>query len=281
MSRTSKSGCGLCGMGSDPKIARAAPHFWEEPCISGEKGSGTVFFSGCSLKCVFCQNGKISSGGCGKTVSVERLREIYFELIEKGVHNINLVNPTHFTHCIARSLASPLPAPVVWNSGGYDSADTLRAIEGKVQIFLPDMKYMDAKLAARYSGAPDYPEVSKAAILEMFRQTGRYALDADGVMTRGVMIRHLVLPGALDNTKSVIDWVSDTFKPGDVMFSLMSQFTPTAGCVGYPEINRRLTEDEHAAAIEYLSLSGIEDGFYQELGSASDAYIPEFDLSGV
>ena len=275
------AGNGICGMGENPVLARAGIHKWEEPCISGERGSGTVFFSGCSLKCVFCQNYKISTECFGKEVSVSRLREIYFKLIDQGVHNINLVNPTHFAHAVIESLQRPIPVPVVWNSGGYDKVETIRALEGKVQIYLPDMKYISSSLAEKYSAAPDYPEVAKKAIWEMFRQVGPYEMDECGILQKGVMIRHLVLPGEIENTMDVIDWVAETFKPGDVLFCLMSQFTPTENCGAYPEINRPLTQIEHEMAVSYLSTSGIEDGFYQDLESASESFIPVFDLTGI
>ena len=185
---------GFCRMGENPRVARAALHFWEEPCISGTRGSGAVFFSGCSLRCVFCQNQEISAGGFGKDISVERLREIFDELIARGAHNINLVNPTHFAGAIAEALDKPLPVPVVYNSGGYDRVETLRMLDGKVQVYLPDMKYAQAELGARYARADDYPEFAKAAIQEMVRQTGPYQLDENGMLVSGVLIRHLVLP---------------------------------------------------------------------------------------
>ena len=279
--RNDVGGFGVCAMGESPVIARAAKHMWEEPCISGENGSGTVFFSGCSLKCVFCQNEKISAGGFGAPVTHERLREIFSELIADGVHNINLVNPTHFSEAVIKALSEPLPVPVVWNCGGYDDVETLKRLNGRVQIYLPDMKYALSAPAAKYSKAPDYPETAKAAISEMFRQTGPYVMGDDGLLKSGVIIRHLVLPGQLENTFRVIDWVEKTFRPGDVLFSLMSQFTPTEKCSAYPEINRTLTQEEHDAAVAYLLDSDIEDGFFQELESASDSFVPDFDLTGV
>ena len=272
---------GVCQSGENPKIARAALHHWEEPVISGDRGSGTVFFSGCSLKCVFCQNTDISHGNFGKTVSAERLREIFFELIEKGAHNINLVNPTHWASPILKALEAPLPVPVVYNTGGYDSVSTLRRFEGKVNIYLPDMKYADGSIAAKYSKAADYPETAKAAILEMYRQAGNYEIDDDGIMRRGVIIRHLILPENLENTFRVIDWVSETFSPGQVLFSLMSQFTPAGDLTAFPELQRRFTQDEYDACYDYLADSDIEEGFFQELSSAREEYIPPFNLEGV
>ena len=272
---------GVCQSGSLPKIARAALHHWEEPCISGDRGSGTVFFSGCSLKCVFCQNTDISHGNFGKTVTAERLREIFFELIEKGAHNINLVNPTHWASPVLKALEEPLPVPVVYNTGGYDKVDTLRLFDGKISIYLPDMKYASGDIAAKYSKAADYPEAAKAAIKEMFRQVGSYEIDDDGIMRRGVIIRHLILPNNLENTFRVIDWVEKTFSSGQVLFSLMSQFTPAGDLTDYPELQRRLTQDEYDLCYDYLADSDIEDGFFQELSSAKEEYIPPFNLEGV
>ena len=264
-----------------PVAARAAKHMWEEPCISGERGSGTIFFSGCPLKCVFCQNRKISAGGFGKAITPGRLREIFFELAQQGVHNINLVNPTHFAKPILEAMQGGMPLPVVYNTGGYDSVQTLRMFEGMVQIYLPDMKYALSQPAGRYSAAPDYPETAKKAILEMFRQTGSYVVDDDGILQRGVIIRHLILPDNLENTYRVIDWVSETFSPGQVLFSLMSQYTPWGDLSKTPEINRRITRQEYDSAMEYLEASGIEDGFFQDLSSAKEEYTPDFDLTGI
>ncbi|MCF0120523.1 MAG: radical SAM protein, partial [Oscillospiraceae bacterium] len=193
--RTASAGGGVCGMGLNPVLARAALHEWEEPCVSGERGSGAVFFSGCTLRCAYCQNYSISHGRFGKEITPTRLREIYFELINKGAHNINLVNPTHFADAILESLEGGLPVPVVFNSSGYELPETLCRFEGKVNVWLPDLKYADDLLAAKYSRAPDYFETAKRAIREMFRQTGPYELDGDGMITRGVIIRHLILPG--------------------------------------------------------------------------------------
>lgn len=279
--RTATTGRGVCGMGLQPVAAKAMRHMWEEPCISGTRGSGTVFFSGCALNCVFCQNHDISLMRQGKAVSVQRLRAIYYELIEQGAHNINLVNPTHYAEAVLDSLEGGLPVPVVFNTGGYDSVETLQRFEGKIQIYLPDMKYAQSEPAARYSKAPDYPETAEKAIFEMFRQTGPYVTDQDGLLKSGVVIRHLILPENLENTYRVIDWLEKTFSPGDVLFSLMSQFTPCGDLAHYPELNRRLTQEEYDAAVQHLEASGIEDGFYQELSSAKEEYIPEFDLSGI
>lgn len=279
--RTPTSGAGSCGTGLSAVVAKAMLHTWEEPCISGTNGSGTVFFSGCALNCVYCQNHKISVERFGASVTSQRLREIYYELIGQGAHNINLVNPTHFAEAILESLQGGLLVPVVYNTSGYDSLGTLSRFDKKIQIYLPDMKYALPGPAARYSKASDYPEKAKQAIMEMFRQTGPYEMADDGLLKSGVVIRHLILPENLDNTYRVIDWVSKAFSPGDVLFSLMSQFTPCGNLSKYPELSRRLTQKEYDAATRYLEASGIEDGFYQELSSAKEEYIPEFDLSGV
>jgi putative pyruvate formate lyase activating enzyme len=279
--RTAESGGGACGMGSMPVVAKAMLHHWEEPCISGGRGSGTVFFAGCALGCAYCQNHGISLNRRGKPVTPERLREIYFELIGKGAHNVSLVTPTHFADGILASLSGGLPVPVVYNTGGYDSVETLKRFEGKIQIYLPDMKYALAGPAARYSAAPDYPEIAGRAIAEMYRQTGPYVLGPDGLLQSGVIIRHLVLPDNLENTFRVIDRIAGAFSPGDVLFSLMSQYTPCGGTDRFPELGRRLTRGEYDAARRYLDDSGIEDGFYQELSSAEEEYIPDFDLGGV
>ena len=277
--RTGTVGKGRCRMPEAPVLARAALHMWEEPPISGQNGSGTVFFSGCSLDCVFCQNDQISHQDFGKAVTVERLREICMALIGQGAHNINFVNPTHYAHVIARLLEEPLPVPVVWNSGGYDRVETLRAMEGKVDIYLPDLKYLTPALSERYSGAADYPEAAVAAIREMVRQTGPCVVE-DGLLKRGTVIRHLVLPGRLAEAKRVMDFISEEFPAGTVLFSLMSQYVPQGRASEFPEIDRRLRGSEARNAQAYMEALGL-DGFTQE-GSAADAdYIPPFDLTGV
>lgn len=262
-----------------PVVARAALHQWEEPPISGTRGSGTVFFSGCSLGCVFCQNEQISHRDFGQPITVARLREIFFELIAQGAHNINLVNPTHYAHAVLQALAEPLPVPVVWNSGGYDRVETLRALEGKVQIYLPDLKYMTPEYAQRYSGAADYPQAAQAAILEMYRQTGPCVME-DGLLKRGVVIRHLLLPGRLAEAKAVMDWVAGHFEPGQVLFSLMSQYIPWGRAAEFPQLNRRVRPSEARAAEGYMSDLGLA-GFCQESAAAQAEYIPPFDLTGV
>ena len=277
--RTADRGEGRCRMPEAPVVARAALHMWEEPPISGTKGSGTVFFSGCSLGCVFCQNEQISHRDFGKPITVGRLRAIFFELIDQGAHNINLVNPTHYAHVVRSALAEPLPVPVVWNSGGYDRVETLKALEGKVQIYLPDYKYRTGDYAGRYSDAPDYPEAAEAAILEMFRQTGPVRYE-DGLLKQWVVIRHLLLPGKLAEAKRVMDWVAEHFEPGEVLFSLMSQYIPWGRAADYPEINRRVRPSEVRAAEAYMADLGLE-GFAQGAEAAQAEYIPPFDLTGV
>lgn len=276
--RTETRGEGFCGMPAQPALARASLHHWEEPCVSGSRGSGAVFFSGCVLGCVFCQNGKISRERRGKTVSVQRLREIFEELVRQGAHNINLVSPTPYIPAIREALEEPLPVPVVWNTGGYERVESLRALEGRVQVWLPDLKYADNALAERYSGAPDYFETAASAIREMYRQTGDCVLE-DGLIKRGVIIRHLLLPGALENAKAVMDWVAETFRPGQVMFSLMAQYTPQPGAEGL--LSRRVTGAEYRAALAYLENLGVTDGYQQERSSARREFTPDFDFTGV
>ena len=273
---------GFCGCGSDIKLARASAHFGEEPCITGLDGSGAVFFSGCTLRCVFCQNREISLQGRGKTVSVERLAEIFAELEADGVHNLNLVTATPFADKVVCALELARPKiPVVWNSSGYESLETLKLLEGHVQIYMPDYKYTAPLAARRYSGARDYPAVARAAILEMYRQTGPFVMDENGILQSGVLIRHLILPGRLDDTFDVIDWVAEAFPPNSVLFSLMSQFTPFADKEKFHELARPISKDEHARAQSYLSLSGIEAGYFQDLAAATDEMVPHFDFTGV
>lgn len=273
------SGSGFCRMGADPVIARAAPHYDEEPVISGTRGSGAIFFSGCSLRCRFCQNYGISHDNFGQRVSVERLREIYFELIDRGVHNINMVNPTHFTSAILESMKGSLPVPVVWNTGGYERVETLRRLEGKVQVYLPDMKYIDAYSARRYSGAANYFEYASAALREMLRQTGPVQLDDDGIIQRGVIVRHLILPGRSEESMRILDWIADNL-PG-AWVSLMAQYLPFGKVEGVDALDRRLTQEEYDRVVDHLIDLGLEDGFVQELAASDEKYIPAFDLTGV
>lgn len=273
------TGAGFCRMGADPVIARAAPHYDEEPVISGQRGSGAIFFSGCALRCRFCQNYPISHEGFGKAVSVERLREIYFELIGQGVHNINLVNPTHFSEAILESLREGLPVPVVWNSGGYEKVDNLKRFEGRIQVYLPDLKYIDPYSSGKYSAARDYFDFAGPALKEMLRQTGPVTLDEGGVILRGTIVRHLILPGRARESMAILDWIADEL-PG-AWVSLMAQYLPFGDMRGLDELNRRLTQREYDLVVDHLISLGLEDGFVQELSSSDEKYIPDFDLTGV
>lgn len=267
-------------MPAAPVVARAALHQWEEPPISGTMGSGTVFFSGCALRCVFCQNEAISQKNVGKPVTVERLREICEELIAQGAHNLNFVNPTHYAHVLLNLLERSFSVPVVWNTGGYERVETLKALEGKVDIYLPDLKYLSRDLAKVLSGAEDYPDVAPGAILEMARQTGRPVFDENGLLKRGTVIRHLILPGHVEEAKRVMDWVAEHFAPGEVLFSLMSQYTPFGPAKSIPGLDRPLRRSEARAAEEYMAALGLA-GFAQEGGAARESFIPDFDLTGV
>ena len=271
---------GFCRHPDKIYAARAAAHYWEEPVISGSFGSGAVFFSGCTLKCLFCQNGVISQENRGKEISTAHLREIFLKLIDDGVQNNNLVTPTHFLPSILPALTPKLPVPVVYNCGGYERVETLRELEGLVDIYLPDMKYSDPKLAGILSAAPDYVEIAKAAIAEMYRQVGSAVIE-DEIMQRGMIVRHLMLPGELDNTLGVLDWFSEAFPKGDVLFSLMSQYVPMGKAKTMPPYDRRITEDEYDAALSYLELLGIENGFTQDFSAATEEYIPDFSFEGL
>lgn len=280
--RTENKAGGVCSVPSVPMLARAAPHYGEEPCISGERGSGAVFFSGCNLKCVFCQNHEISRGKAGRCVSVDELADIFLRLQAQNVHNINLVTGSHYIAPIAQALEKAnLNIPVVWNSSGYDSIEGLKRLEGLVQVYMPDLKYMSAETARRYSAAADYPETAQAAIKEMYRQTGDFALDRDDMLIRGVLIRHLILPGNEQDSRRVIDFVADNFPGKSVLFSLMCQYTPMPGTEHFPELQRRITAQENERLIEYMSTRGIEYGFWQEPEAAGTEMIPDFDLTGL
>lgn len=277
--RTETKSGGVCHQPAMPVAAKAMLHLWEEPCLVGQHGAGTVFFSGCNLRCCFCQNGPISQGTVGKPITAQRLREIFRELIDRGAACLDLVTPTHFTPVILGALGDETwPVPVVWNCGGYEKPETLRLLEGKVQVYLPDLKYALPGPAKRYSAAEDYFDWASRAILEMFRQTGPYQI-RNGLLTKGVLIRHLLLPGELENTRRCIDWVAEHFRPGDVLFSLMSQYTPQPGAEG--NLARHVTRAEYRAAVQYMENCGIVDGFTQERTSAREEYTPDFDLMGV
>lgn len=276
--RTETGGRGFCRMPSVPVVARAALHPWEEPVLCGSGAAGTVFFSGCNLGCTYCQNGSISRENFGRAITPRRLREIFGELIAQGAQTVELVTPTHFVPFILPALEPPLPVPVVYNCGGYESVETLRLLAGRVQVYLPDLKYADAALARDLSRAPDYFPVATAAIEEMYRQTGPFVIE-NGLLRRGVLIRHLVLPGQIENTRRCLDWIAGRFRPGEVMVSLMSQYTPQPGVKG--SLSRHVTAAEYRAAVRYMENCGLTDGFTQERTSAREEYTPHFDLTGV
>jgi len=276
---------GFCGESSTIRIARAALHFWEEPVISGDKGSGAAFFTGCNLKCIFCQNASIAASEVGKEVSIEALAEIFLKLQGEGANNINLVTASHYVPQVADSIQIArrlgLTIPIVYNTSSYEKPETLRMLDGLVDIYLPDLKYMDAKLAKAYSKAEDYPEIAKGAIKEMYRQAGKPVFDEEtGLMRKGVIVRHLVMPGAVGNAKAVIDYLYETY--GDAIFiSLMNQYTPMREFTEYPELNRKVTKREYEKVIQYALDLGIENAFIQEGKTAQESFIPAFDLTGV
>ena len=272
---------GFCGMKNKIKVARAGLHFWEEPCISGKKGSGTIFFSGCPLKCVYCQNDEISSGGFGKVISVSRLADIFKELEEKGAHNINLVTPTHYSEQILEAFKIYRPKiPVVYNCSGYESVETLKKFKDIVDIYLTDIKYFDSEVSKKYSKAEDYFEVASLAVNEMTLQQPENIFDEDGIMQKGVIIRHLVLPLNVTQTRKILAWIKDNL-PENVIISLMSQYVPTANSSQFKEINRRLTTREYEKALDCMEEFGFENGFMQELSSSKEEFIPPFNLEGV
>ena len=275
---------GYCGVGNTLRVARAALHFWEEPCISGEEGSGAVFFTGCNLRCVFCQNYQIARAEQGKEITVERLSEIFLELQDQKANNINLVTATHYVPQVIEALKiaknKGLGIPVVYNCGGYESIETLKMLEGFVDIYLPDFKYVDEERAKRYSRAADYPEVAKKALEEMVRQCGVPEFDERGIMTRGVIVRHLMLPGGIKDSKAVVRYLYETY--GNRIFvSLMNQYTPLPHVADYPEINRNLKKFEYDRLVDYAISLGVENGFIQEGETAKESFIPAFTNEGV
>lgn len=274
---------GYCQVSVQPKVARAALHFWEEPCISGEEGSGTVFFSGCNLRCVYCQNVEIAAGVRGKEISVKRLSEIFLELQEQGANNINLVTPSHYYLQIKEALLlvkEQLRIPVIANTSSYDSVEVLREMEGLIDIYLADYKYADSIMAKKYSHAEDYPKVAAEALKEMFRQVGEPEFDERGIMKKGMIVRHLLLPGCVEDSKRVLNYLYETF--GDSVFiSIMNQYTPLPHVQKYPELNRKITEAEYDELIDYAIELGIENGFVQEGETAEESFIPAFDGEGV
>lgn len=285
---------GFCGMTETVTAARAALHMWEEPCISGTNGSGAVFFSGCTLRCVFCQNHAIASGKSGRQISNERLSEIFLELQDKHANNINLVTPTHYVPMIAKALDRAFKAgliiPIVYNTSAYENIETLKIMDGLVDVYLPDMKYMDSALSAEYSGAPDYFQAAKPALAEMYRQTGKPKFFGDeearglgiesGIMKKGVIVRHLMLPGQLEDSKNIIKYVYDTYGD-DVFISLMNQYTPLEQVKDIPALNKRVTEEEYQKLIDFARGLGVVNGFIQEGGTAKESFVPEFDCEGV
>lgn len=287
---------GFCGMTNDIYAARAALHMWEEPCISGNNGSGAVFFSGCTLRCIFCQNYEIAAAQAGKKITVERLSDIFLELQDKCANNINLVTATHFVPQVAEALINAknkgLVIPVVYNSSAYENVETLKMLDGLVDVYLPDMKYIDSSLSSEYSKAPDYAEVAKLAIHEMVRQTGKPEFfDAedelvksgrveDGIMKKGVIVRHLVLPGTTKDSKAVIKYLLETYAD-DIYISIMSQYTPFDRLKDHPLLSRRITKREYDSVVDYAIECGISNGFIQERNVAQESFIPEFDYEGI
>ncbi len=275
---------GVCGVSSEIKVARAALHYWEEPCISGKRGSGAVFFSGCSLHCVFCQNREISDGKEGKVISKERLSDIFMELADKGANNINLVTPGQYIPDIVWAVndakSRGMKLPIIYNTSGYENVTELKLLEGIVDVYLPDFKYMDSTLSARYSRAKDYPSVAKQALSEMVRQQPDVVIDdAKGLIQKGVIVRQLLLPGHVNDAKAVLKYLYDTYH-NHVYISMMSQFTPIA-LKDYPEINRTVTRREYERLVDYALEIGITNAFIQEGDVAKDSFIPAFDCEGV
>ena len=291
---------GACGMDAGLRLARAALHYWEEPCISGKNGSGAVFFSGCNLQCIFCQNREIATGQIGKEIPKERLVEIFLELEEKGANNINLVTPTHYLphiiYAVERARDQGLGIPIVYNTGSYEKVDSIQRLEGIVDVYLPDCKYMSPELAARFSKAPDYPQVAQAAIAEMVRQKPKPSFYPEGtdyrkakpmedceegyLMGAGVIVRQLLLPGQVEDAKQIVHYLNTTFG-NNVYLSMMSQYTPLSQVRNVPELNRKVTEGEYNSYIDYAIEIGVEQGFLQEEDVAEESFIPHFDYEGV
>lgn len=270
---------GFCKMPLQPKVARAALHFWEEPCISGSNGSGTIFFSGCTLNCVYCQNYCVSHEGKGKIISASRLAEIFKELEEKGAHNINLVTPTHYTLAIKQALDIYKPKiPIVYNSSGYELPQTLKTLEGYIDIFLLDFKYLSNERAKLYSNAFNYPEYAKLSIAEAYRQQGECIIE-NGLMKKGVIVRHLLMPQATREAIEIFNWIKANTP--NAYFSLMSQYTPLGKATEMPIINRNVTKREYNKVLDYIFTTDFQNLFIQENSSASQKYIPEFNFDGV
>lgn len=275
---------GYCHESAQLVVGRAALHHWEEPCISGTQGSGAVFFSGCTMGCVFCQNYGLAHGEMGKEISIERLAEIFLELQEQGAHNINLVTPTHFTYqiieAIQKARGKGLKIPTVYNCSGYEKVETLKALEGWIDVYLPDFKYVSEELALKYSRAPHYFEYASAALQEMVRQTGPAVFDEEGMIQKGVVVRHLLLPGKLMDSKAVIKYLIATYQD-QIWISLMNQYTPLKQVSNDPELNRKVTRKAYNRLIDYAIELGLENGFVQEGETAEESFIPLFNGEGV
>lgn len=271
---------GFCGASNKIRIARAALHFWEEPCLSGKNGAGTVFFSYCNMKCVYCQNYRISTRGAGHEVSIGELAEIFLDLQSQGANNIDLVTPTHYALDIAEAVKkakdSGLHIPVLYNCGGYESVETLKRLEGLIDIYMPDMKYYRDKYAVKYSSAPRYFETACAALEEMYRQTGAFVLDENGIMKRGVIVRHMMLPGLMLDTKKIMDYLFDTYG-NNIYISLMSQYTPLKNVERFPELNRKIDMKKYNSIVDYCMNRGMENVFIQEGSAAKESFIPCFE----
>lgn len=275
---------GYCGMPATLMAARAALHMWEEPCLTGTNGSGTVFFSGCSLKCVFCQNHDIATGQTGKEISIDRLTDIFFDLEKKGATNINLVTPSHYIPQISRALSEAkfrgLKLPIVYNCGGYEKPESLRMLDGLIDIYLPDLKYFSAELSYKYSHASDYFTYANAALAEMYRQTGSCCFDDQGIMRRGIIVRHLLLPGQTKDSKKILRYLHDTY--GDnIWISIMNQYTPLPHASACPELSRKVTQCEYDRVVDFAIALGIHNAFIQEGETAEESFIPPFNLEGI
>ena len=275
---------GVCGCGAFLTAARAALHLWEEPCLSGQGGSGAVFFSGCTLKCCYCQNYPISQEGLGKVLTQERLEEILLELQEQGAQNIDLITATQFLPSLLPVLDRIRPhlhIPIVWNCSGYEQLETLRMLDGYIDIYLPDLKYFSPDTAKKYSGAPDYFSFASKAVKEMIRQTGIPVFTSDGSLQKGTLIRHMVLPGQKEDSVRILEWMADSLPKGSFLLSLLSQYTPFFRAKDYPEINRRVTSYEYKKVLDKALALGLNEGFMQERSSAKEEYTPPFDLEGL
>ena len=275
---------GYCGETEEIRVARAALHQWEEPCISGTKGSGTVFFTGCNLRCVYCQNKVISDGKVGMAVSKERLAQLFINLKDQGAHNINMVTPTHFTsqiiEAIKLSRTKGMDLPIVWNTSGYETEETIDSLSGYVDVYLTDFKYMDSETAGKYSFCPDYPDVAKKALSKMVSQIGKVELDSNGIIKKGVVVRHLLLPGHVEESMKVLDYLHSEYGDG-IYISIMSQFTPNGNLDKYPEINSKVTKYEYDKLVEYADKIGIVNAYVQEGSAAKESFIPDFDYTGL